>query len=68
MPGTLNVISLPGGAADNSNPNGGAAGTGLLDIDNLSIGGLGDTVVVEFEVQLASTSRAAPTSTTSRTW
>ena len=55
VPGTLNVISLPGGAADNSDPNGGAAGTGLLDIDNLSIGGLGDTVVVEFEVQLAST-------------
>ncbi|MEJ2258786.1 MAG: hypothetical protein P8X98_17735, partial [Woeseiaceae bacterium] len=53
MPGTLNVVSLPAGAVDNSNPNGGAAGTGLLDIDNLSIGGLGDTVVVEFEVQLA---------------
>jgi len=56
--GTLNVVSLPGGAVDNSNPNGGAAGTGLLDIDNLSIGGLsigglGDTVIVEFEVQLA---------------
>ena len=55
VPGTLNVVSLPAGAADNSDPNGGAAGTGLLDIDNLSIGGLGDTVVVEFEVQLAST-------------
>ena len=55
VPGTLNVVSLPGGAADNSNPNGGAAGTGLLDIDNLSIGGLGDTVIVEFEVQLAPT-------------
>ncbi len=52
VPGTLNVVSLPAGAVDNSNPNGGAAGTGLLDIDNLSIGGLGDTVVVEFEVQL----------------
>ncbi len=55
VPGTLNVVSLPAGAVDNSNLNGGAAGTGLLDIDNLSIGGLGDTVVVEFEVQLALT-------------
>ncbi len=55
VPGTLNVVSLPAGAVDNSNPNGGAAGTGLLDIDNLSIGGLGDTVIVEFEVQLALT-------------
>ena len=53
VPGTLNVVSLPGGAVDNSDPNGGAAGTGLLDIDNLSIGGLGDSVVVEFEVELA---------------
>ena len=43
--GTLNVVTLPGGAVDNSDPNGGAAGTGLLDIDNLSIGGLGDTVI-----------------------
>ena len=53
VPGTLNVVSLPAGAVDNSDPNGGAAGTGLLDIDNLSIGGAGDTVAVEFEVQLA---------------
>ena len=48
-------MTLPGGATDNSNANGGAAGTGLLDIDNLDIGGQGDTVVVEFEVQLAAT-------------
>ena len=53
QPGTLNVVTLPGGAIDNSDANGGAAGTGLLDIDNLSIGGLGATVLVEFEVQLA---------------
>ncbi|NCF14312.1 MAG: DUF11 domain-containing protein, partial [Gammaproteobacteria bacterium] len=53
--GTLNVIQpLPAGADDsNTNANGGAAGTGLLDIRGLSIGGLGEEVVVEFEVQLA---------------
>jgi len=51
---TLNVVTLPAGAdAGNTDANGGAAGTGLLDIRNLSIGGLGETVLVEFEVQLA---------------
>ena len=54
QPGTLNVVTLPPGAdASNTDPNGGAAGTGLLDVRNLSIGGLGETVLVEFEVQLA---------------
>ena len=43
-------ISLPGGAVDNSNPNGGAAGTALLDIDNLDIGGLGGSVAVDATV------------------
>jgi len=52
--GTLNVVTLPAGAdAGNTNANGGVAGTGLLDIRNLSIGGLGESVLVEFEVQLA---------------
>jgi len=53
--GTLTVIQpLPAGADDsNTDPNGGASGTGLLDIRNLSIGGLGDVVTIEFEVQLA---------------
>ena len=52
--GTLNVIQLPPGADDsNTDPNGGAAGTGLLDIRNLSIGGLGEEIFIEFEVQLA---------------
>lgn len=53
--GTLNVIQpLPAGADDlNTDVNGGAAGTGLVDIRNLSIGGLGDEIFVEFEVQLA---------------
>ena len=53
--GTLTVIQpLPAGADDsNTDPNGGASGTGLLDIRNLSIGGLGDVVTIQFEVQLA---------------
>ena len=53
--GTLNVLQpLPAGADDaNTDANGGAAGTGLLDIRNLSIGGLGDELFIEFEVQLA---------------
>ena len=54
QPGTLSVVTLPAGAdASNTNANGGAAGTGLLDIRNLGIGGLGESVLVEFEVQLA---------------
>ncbi len=52
--GTLNVTQLPPGADDsNTNANGGAAGTGMLDIRNLSIGGLGEEITIEFEVQLA---------------
>ena len=52
--GTLNIITLPAGAdASGTDANGGAAGTGLIDVRNLSIGGLGDSVLVEFEVQLA---------------
>ena len=52
--GTLNVTSIPAGADDsNTDPNGGAAGTGQLDIGNLSLTGLGDSLEIVFEVQLA---------------
>ena len=52
--GTLNLITVPAGAdASNSNAAGGAAGTGLVDIRNLNIGGLGDIVFIEFEARLA---------------
>jgi uncharacterized repeat protein (TIGR01451 family)/fimbrial isopeptide formation D2 family protein len=54
QPGTLTVISAPAGAdTGNTNPNGGASGTGILDVRNLSLGGTGSTVVVVFEVTLA---------------
>jgi len=52
--GTLNVVSIPDGAdASSSDPNGGASGTGLLDVRDLSLNGLGDSLQVEFEVVLA---------------
>ena len=52
--GTLNFITVPAGAdVSNSSATGGASGTGLVDIRNLSLSGLGDTVLVEFEVDLA---------------
>ncbi len=53
QPGTLNVISIPAGATDSSDPNGGAAGTGQLDIGGLNLGGVGDNLSIVFEVQLA---------------
>jgi len=51
--GTLNVVTFPPDAdTSNTDANGGAAGTGLLDVRGLSLAGLGDSVIVEFEVQL----------------
>jgi len=51
--GTLNIITVPNGAdVTNTDPNGGAAGTGLLDVRNLDIGGLGESLLIEFEVVL----------------
>ncbi len=52
--GTLNVVSTPAGADDtNTDPNGGAAGTGRLDVRGLALTGQGDSVEIVFEVQLA---------------
>jgi uncharacterized repeat protein (TIGR01451 family) len=54
QPGTLNVVTIPAGADTSAtSATGGAAGTGLLDVRNLSIGGLGESVLIEFEVVLA---------------
>jgi hypothetical protein len=52
--GTLTIVALPDGAdATNTDPTGGAAGTGLLDVRNLDIGGIGDSLLIEFEAVLA---------------
>jgi uncharacterized repeat protein (TIGR01451 family) len=52
--GTLDIVSVPAGADDsNSDGNGGAAGTGIVDVQGLSLAGLGDSVEIVFEVQLA---------------
>ncbi len=52
--GTLNVITVPNGAdITNTDALGGAAGTGLIDVRNLNIGGLGDVLLIEFEIVLA---------------
>ena len=54
QPGTLNLVTIPADAdVSNTDATGGAAGTGVLDIRNLNLGGLGDSVLVEFEVVLA---------------
>ncbi len=50
--GTLVVTSAANGS-DNSDANGGSAGTGRLDISGLSIGGLGESLSIVFEAQLA---------------
>jgi uncharacterized repeat protein (TIGR01451 family) len=52
-PGTLTVVSLPAGADSSAtDPTGGAAGTGQLNVTGLSLNGLGDSFVIEFDVQL----------------
>jgi uncharacterized repeat protein (TIGR01451 family) len=52
--GTLNVVTVPAGASSaGTDPNGGAAGTGLLQVNGLSIGGLGSSITVAFDVTLA---------------
>ncbi len=54
LPGSLNLLTYPDGAdITNTDANGGASGTGLLDIRNLSLGGIGDSIQIEFEVDLA---------------
>ena len=54
VPGTLNVVTVPaGGDASNTNPSGGVNNSGLVDIRNLSLGGLGTFIVVEYDVRTA---------------
>jgi uncharacterized repeat protein (TIGR01451 family) len=54
QPGTLNLVTVPDGADSSlTDPNGGAAGTGLLQVGDLNLGPSGDSILLEFEVALA---------------
>lgn len=54
VPGSLQIISFPAGAdTTNSDPNGGAAGTGLLDVRGLSLPNMGDSLEIVFEGTIA---------------
>jgi uncharacterized repeat protein (TIGR01451 family) len=54
-PGTLTLVTVPAGAdASNTSATGGVNGTGLLDVRNLSLAASGGTLLLEFEVTLAS--------------
>jgi uncharacterized repeat protein (TIGR01451 family) len=52
-PGTLALITVPPGAdSSGTTSTGGARGTGVLDIRNLGLAGLNDSLLVEFEITL----------------
>ena len=54
QPGTLSLVTVPPGAdTSNTSATGGASGTGLLDVRNLDLGGLGESILLEFDVTLA---------------
>jgi len=54
QPGSLTLVSVPVGAnAGNTSATGGAKGTGLVEVDNLSLPASGGSAVIEFEVTLA---------------
>ena len=53
VPGSLTIVSAPADAdMSNTDPNGGAAGTGLIDVRNLDLGGPGGSLEVVFDVTL----------------
>ncbi len=52
-PGSLQILSFPAGAdASNSDPTGGTAGTGLVDVRGISLPAQNDFVEIEFEATL----------------
>jgi len=54
VPGTLTLVSYPAGAViTGTSSTGGSAGTGVIDIDNLSLPA-NDQLVIEFDIMLAS--------------
>jgi uncharacterized repeat protein (TIGR01451 family)/fimbrial isopeptide formation D2 family protein len=55
-PGSLRLVSAPTGVTGNANANGGAKGTGLLEVRGIDItaaGAAGDTVTLVYEARLA---------------
>jgi large repetitive protein len=53
--GSLQLVSAPAGATSNTNANGGARGSGLLDVRGLNLaaaGSAGDTLTVVYEARL----------------
>jgi uncharacterized repeat protein (TIGR01451 family) len=54
-PGTLQLVTVPAGAdTSNTSSTGGANGTGVVDIRDLSLPNQGDSVLIELDVTLAS--------------
>jgi uncharacterized repeat protein (TIGR01451 family) len=54
-PGTLQVVTLPAGAdASNTDDVGGPKGTGVLDVRNLVFPGQNESLIVEYDITLAS--------------
>jgi uncharacterized repeat protein (TIGR01451 family) len=52
--GTLQLVTVPAGAdVSNTNPSAGANNSGVVDVRNLTLGGLNSFIVVEYEVRLA---------------
>ncbi len=57
-PGTLTLVTVPAGAdTTNTTSTGGAQGTGVIDLRNLSLAGAGSSLLIEFDVTLATTLR-----------
>jgi uncharacterized repeat protein (TIGR01451 family) len=55
VPGSLTFVGgLPAGAVNNSNPTGGAKGTGLIDISNLNLAA-GQQLAIQFDIRVAPT-------------
>lgn len=53
VPGSLSIVgALPAGAVNNSNPNGGPKGTGVIDIGNINVPA-GSQIAIQFDVRVA---------------
>ncbi|MET0985474.1 MAG: hypothetical protein ABW034_08715 [Steroidobacteraceae bacterium] len=58
VPGSLTLVgALPAGAVNNTNPNGGAKGTGLINIGNLNLPADSE-LIIRFDITVAATAAA----------